>query len=218
MSKNNKISSPICGIRRSGRCLTAPERKCFGSLEEIVSDYIEKCRIGAQQELLLFTNLETLETAVEFAGLARCPGGGKFHHQFRIPPRTLEKSKSMLAQLISKIRNCLNFEELFNLMKEKIKDIPGIGELTIYDTALRIGANLGIEPKLVYLHRGTKVGAKALGKVWEINIRGRNSLNRSELPGAFSKLSPREIEDCLCVYKKDIETIMKQRPGRHPII
>ena len=214
MSKDKRHHLPICCMRRCCRCRTSSEENQFRSFEEIVSAYIEKWRLEAEKELLLFKNLETLGTAVEFAGLAKCPRGRKFDHQHRIPPKILDKSKSTLSQLIPQIKNCRDFDELFRLVGDNIGKIPGIGELTIYDTALRIGANLGIEPKLVYLHRGTRVGAKALGK----NIRNKETLNRSELPGAFSKLSSREIEDCLCIYKKDIETIMKQLPGRHSII
>jgi hypothetical protein len=109
----------------------------------------------------------------------------------------------MLSQSIREIRSCLNFEELIKLMGKKIGNIPGIGQLTVYDTALRIGANLGIEPKIVYLHCGTRVGAKTLG----INIRKKDTLNPSELPDAFSKLSPSEIEDCLCIYKGALSRI-----------
>jgi len=39
------------------------------------------------------------------------------------------------------------------------RGIPGIGELAIYDTALRIAAKLRFEPAVVFLHAGTRIGA-----------------------------------------------------------
>lgn len=54
------------------------------------------------------------------------------------------------------------------------------------------------EPGRVYLHTGTADGAKALG----LNCR-RESLDPDELPTEFRRLTPREIEDCLCLYKDE---------------
>ena len=67
----------------------------------------------------------------------------------------------------------------------------------VYDTALRIGAKLGVEPKTVYLHRGTRSGAKALGI--ETN---RPFIEVHEFPRQLRSLRPRELEDCLCIYKE----------------
>ena len=38
-----------------------------------------------------------------------------------------------------------------------------MGELVVYDTALRIGARFGLEPEKVYVHRGTREGVRKLG-------------------------------------------------------
>ena len=76
----------------------------------------------------------------------------------------------------------------------------GIGELAVYDIACRIGAFLGFRPDRVYLHAGTREGARALG------LRGA-SVRKIDLPGAFGCLSPAEIEDCLCIYKADIQRL-----------
>jgi hypothetical protein len=73
------------------------------------------------------------------------------------------------------------------------------GELTVYDAALRIGTyrELKLEPKEIYLHAGTRKGAKTLG------FKGRRrSIRLDELPKAFYRLKPYQIEDCLCIYAK----------------
>jgi hypothetical protein len=74
-----------------------------------------------------------------------------------------------------------------------------VGPLMIYDTAFRMGAKLGLEPRLVYLHRGTRDGAVLLGF-----SKKRRTLEPNELPPAFRALRPYEIEDCLCIFKRDI--------------
>jgi hypothetical protein len=75
--------------------------------------------------------------------------------------------------------------------------IHGIGALMIYDIAHRIGAYFGKAPSLVYLHQGTKEGAAILGFNCE-------TLDPAVLPAPFSKLTPAEIEDCLCIYKDEL--------------
>ena len=66
----------------------------------------------------------------------------------------------------------------------------------VYDTALRIGAKLGLEPEVVYLHRGARSGMKALGLG-----AGRLFVEVYELPHELRSLRPHEIEDCVCIYK-----------------
>jgi hypothetical protein len=57
---------------------------------------------------------------------------------------------------------------------------------------------------LLYLHRGTKEGTAALG------LRGE-TLDAAALPAAFSRLTPAEIEDCLCIYKDTIRGVDRAR-------
>jgi hypothetical protein len=90
-----------------------------------------------------------------------------------------------------------DFAELHGLVEREIGDIPRIGCLAVYDVAHRIGAFLRIAPALVYLHRGTREGARALG------FRGK-TVHPDELPVEFRTLPAAEIEDCLCIYKREL--------------
>jgi hypothetical protein len=76
----------------------------------------------------------------------------------------------------------------------------GIGALTVYDISHRISAHFRKGPELVYLHAGTRVGARVF------NIRG-DSFDPRVLPKAFSRLAPYEIEDCLCIYGSAQESV-----------
>ncbi len=71
-----------------------------------------------------------------------------------------------------------------------------VGELTVYDTALRIGAHFGLEPTRVYLHAGTRVGARVL----DLDDR-QSTIEMDELSAPMQRLLAREAEDLLCIYK-----------------
>jgi hypothetical protein len=56
------------------------------------------------------------------------------------------------------------------------------------------------------LHRGTRIGAAALG------FRGR-TVDPVMLPAAFSRLTAAEMEDCLCIYKDELSGMRRRN---HP--
>jgi hypothetical protein len=100
---------------------------------------------------------------------------------------------------VHEIRKCRDFAQLHALVEAAISQVQGVGALFIYDTALRIGAKLGVKPKRVHLHRGTRMGAKSLG----LN-HNQPALQQSELPAALRILAPHEVEDLLCIYKNEL--------------
>jgi hypothetical protein len=72
-------------------------------------------------------------------------------------------SEEVLLNSLPALQSAKTFEELHRVILNKIGDIQGIGELTVYDIAVRIGAELNLAPAVVFLHAGTRIGAKALG-------------------------------------------------------
>jgi hypothetical protein len=163
---------------------------------EAVKHYIKNRRDKAERELRWFAIQRTLVEAVSVAALARSPCGKRLHHQRRIPQSALQQSRRRLLDCLPAIERCRSFESLHELVSQQIRSIPGIGELVAYDTALRIGVKLHLEPKVVFLHAGTRVGAKRLG----IDVR-RKYVDVRELPQPLRRLTAREIEDVLCIYK-----------------
>lgn len=153
----------------------------------------------------------TLKDAIAVSALSinkenkRCP------HQYRIPKAVLEQAKDELLVNIARIRKAKSFDELYTIVRTL--GIFGIGELTAYDIALRIGAYLKLHPDRVYLHAGTRAGAKRLlGEV------SGDYLFKSDLPKAFRgrNLKYGEIEDILCIYKDrfGLEPVQKVRKSR----
>lgn len=169
------------------------------TLREIVADYIRCCRDNAEQEQRWYAIQRKLEEAVSRAALAVSPSGKRLSHQRRIPQAVLAESRRRLVASLHALSNAQSFEALHGIVTAAIGPIFGVGELTVYDTTLRIGAKLQLEPTVVFLHAGTRAGARRLG----LNV-SREFIPVTEFPRAFQKLKPREIEDVLCIYKSEL--------------
>lgn len=167
-------------------------------LSSIVANYIKHHQKRAEKELHWFAIQPSLARAVSLAALARGPGNKRFSHQRRLQEPVLAEGRRRLLQAIGRLQRASSFDELFSFVESCIGDVDGIGELTVYDTALRIGAKLNLEPGRVYLHRGTREGARRLG-IGSSDL----SIPIDRLPPPLRKLKAREIEDVLCIYKDD---------------
>lgn len=165
-------------------------------LDRIIEDYIHMHRDRAKREMRWFALQPSIVKAIEMAALAKSPSGKRLAHQRRIPVSVLETSKKRLLEKSDLIEASETFNHLFSTVESIIRPIYGIGELTVYDTAVRIGAFLGVEPRQVFLHAGTREGARRLGL-----DSTRDHLKIEELPAPFLSLTPLEIEDVLCIYK-----------------
>jgi hypothetical protein len=132
------------------------------NLHAIVIDYIKWHRKRAEKELRWFAIQSTFSEAISLAAMAQSPSGKRLDHQRRIPQVVLEESRCRLQREIDRLKNAASFEGLFDIVESVIGNIKRIGELTVYDTALRIGEKLSLEPTHLFLHAGTKVGARKL--------------------------------------------------------
>jgi hypothetical protein len=144
-----------------------------------------------------------LANAITTAGFALSPSGKRLHHQRRVPQAVLDEWTKALRAASAQMQRAKWFDDLHQILAGIGYDLVGIGKLTVYDTALRIGAFLRLEPDRVYLHAGTQQGARALG------LRGRGALEVSALPAQFHLLTPAEIEDVLCIYKDALRSLKR---------
>lgn len=150
----------------------------------------------ARSELQGFRDEKSVSGAVERAALAIDVKGRRFSHQFRLKQKDLEAAKNKLLSSAEDLAAQSTFERLRRRVTDLLSPFAGLGELYLYDTALRIGARLGKLPQAVYLHAGTRAGAAALG----LDASAR-TLMIGELPEELRALEPHEIEDVLCIYK-----------------
>jgi hypothetical protein len=164
-------------------------------LDAIIRFYEQKHRDRAIGELRSFADEPTLASAVSRAGLAVRKDGKRYNHQRRIPAHVLQAARENL--LVAPLATATSFHELFVTVQRAIGEIPGVGELMVYDTAFRIGARLRLEPERIYLHSGTRVGARRLG----LDSRAK-SVDRGVLPVELRHLPSWQVEDILCIFKE----------------
>jgi hypothetical protein len=135
---------------------------------------------------------ESLADAID-ASFGLRSGDRIHHHQRRVGRRALTAARNKLRRVESKIRKARDFEELHLIVDRETVDVHRFGELSTYDVAQRIGDFLNLSPRYVYLHAGTREGAKA--------FRGSgNKVKKSFFPRPLWVLSPAEIEDFLCIF------------------
>ncbi|MFH1049430.1 MAG: hypothetical protein V1779_00705 [bacterium] len=136
--------------------------------------------------------------AVEYLCYSLLPDR-KHNHQKRISNTLLNEFKDRLIEGTDPIQSVKNFDDLYKVIDSS--KIKGIGDLTIYDTAHRIGVYLNILPEKVYLHSGTLIGAKKI-----FGMINKKDLKKEEFPEPIKScnLTCAEIEDLLCLYKERI--------------
>lgn len=163
------------------------------TLDQIVSDYIDRFRRPGQDEMAHYQQATSLAEAI------RCACSKGHDHQRRVRASALADAELRLQATADKLSCAADFQELFDIVTNETGVIYGVGRngVTAYDITHRIGAFLGISPALVYLHNGTAQGARCLG------FRGA-TIDPAKLPAPFSRLTPAEIEDCLCIYKRSL--------------
>lgn len=132
--------------------------------------------------------------------IARAQLGERRHpHQRRLGAQTLADCVEALERISTDLENAPDFHSIFNLMGEGFRKVRGAGELMTYDSADRLALRRGFTPSLIYLHAGTRTGARRLCgpfrrlEAWSILLH--------QLPDELQGLSTREAEDVLCIYK-----------------
>jgi hypothetical protein len=194
MTKRRMAASSSC-FRNERPCGVPSRPSPSKTLEEVVTRYLTDWRQLAARDMRPFKKAKSLSNAISEAT-------AKYPHQYRIPNSVLEEAKIRLLKRQRLLEDSQSFDELHYRIECEIGSIHGIGELAIYDIAHRIGSYLGLEPKRVYLHAGTRHGARALG------LSGKK-IHPQDLPQAFRQLTAAEIEDCLCIYAEDIARLCR---------
>jgi hypothetical protein len=173
-----------------------------------IRKYISENKQNQDNQLDYYKNLPSLTETIDKATKAVFEGGYKLEHQWHIDDKILGHVAENLKKREKEIQKSSCFERIIEIVNDE--SILGFGPLAKYDTALRIASKLGIQPTKVYLHRGTRIGAKAIG----INIRKRRYLEVHELPKVFQDaidaqiISVKHVEDILCIYKDKFQQII----------
>ncbi|MDD2599391.1 MAG: hypothetical protein PHO37_09215 [Kiritimatiellae bacterium] len=167
----------------------------------MLAHYEKHCREHADQEWNYFENLE-LDECITRAPKGLHEKGGKdlcHPHQYRILKQAALESSHVLKQNKADLLEASDFSKVFCAVNKLGGGIHGIGPLTIYDTAHRIGLCLKKKPEKVYLHAGTDIGARCF--LDKKKNRDPKIANRDCFPKEFHKYSAAHIENILCIYK-----------------
>jgi|JI6StandDraft_1071083.scaffolds.fasta_scaffold240198_1 hypothetical protein len=171
-------------------------------LNNIIRHYKTNFGVLKDPHITHCRNQANLGAAIYQAAIAKDINNKKHSHQHLIKVDLLTLFAVHLCQDEISFRNSKSFDEIKHTIEKNVQarsTLKGIGELTIYDTAIRIGAYKGLLPDKIYLHRGTRIGAQKL-----IPHRKLNSfIVKTDLPIPFHthNLTEAEIEDILCIYK-----------------
>jgi ATP-dependent helicase YprA (DUF1998 family) len=149
-------------------------------------------RLRAEQEW--YATSPNLEEAIQRAALATDQRGKRFPHQRRIPREALAAARNALLANQRSIWDASTFHDLLTKVTIAVADVYRTGELYAYDTALRISYYRGLLPTKVYVHAGTRTGARAL----HLN---ETTIEMHEVPAELQHRPAHEVEDILCIYK-----------------
>ena len=202
--KTQKFKNGCCGRAPQ----TGPRTK---SLSEIMSEWKKQNRPNLREILDGYQSAK-FPDALKAASHGEYPPNGKkagkrHPHQWRISNKAMQQWAAKLGKAQAKIQAFRDqpFEKLFDFLDGQASTISGVGPLMVYDTALRIGANIGRLPKnWVYLHADARIpGVRS----------GVRRIRKSDLPETLKSLQALnvyEIEAILCVYHDQIEKLMSR--------
>jgi len=165
-------------------------------MQELLSLYYQCCYQGHWRELNEVLKYSLTRPSQQTL-LQKCVKGG---HQYCIANASISQAVINLQNAGILTKKYADFEALYDDVRKIIGNISGIGDLTIYDTALRIGFimfPIVLPQNYVYLARGAMRGAK--------KILGTNKLKYREQASVFSpyfgNLSSHFVEDFLCIME-----------------
>jgi hypothetical protein len=144
----------------------------------------------------------SFEEAVGRACRCRNEQGKKHNHQSKVQDIVLtEWSIKIVGNILP--NQIKDFDHLFDELGRIL--IWGIGPVTHYDVAIRIGAYLNLEPEQLYLHAGVLSG-------WRILYPDRRSwpirMPRNFWPKELRMLPADQVEDLLCAYRSFLDPNM----------
>lgn len=192
-----------------------PPREPLDNLQAIVDDfqwrYVDRKK--TDQVIEWCGRAPDFPTAVQRAVEARAEDGKHHNHQSKVDITARRLFGRRIIRAGSGGRLPVDdFDDLHDRLNE-LKP-HGIGPVTVYDTAIRVAAFLGIEPESVYLHAGVRQGLKALdialsrsyASVSLTHWLRSDKVPLSAFPTPLCDLRADDVEDILCTYREVFES------------
>jgi hypothetical protein len=194
----------------TGGCMQKDYYPELTTFEDVARHYLQERASQVEAEMEWFGSQSlTFPQAIERGCKSICENGSLHSHQWRPFQRWHDAPKQaadVLIRLQTRIETTRNFDDdLYPLIAGELTLVPGIGALGYYDIAHRIGAWLRpkLEPLQVYLHQGTRQGAKVV-----LGQRANSDrVPMSDFPEDLRQLTAAQLEDALCIYRGTLARI-----------
>lgn len=183
-------------------------------LKSIVREYRIEEEARIEDEIKFYKKYKNdVELLIKMAVIGITPEGKRHSHQWRIDRKAMKEMGKILIICKDLILGSKSFEEIMGIIYDL--QVDGFGTLSVYDTALRIGACFDIYPEFVCLHAGALEGAKNLLGLKIDNLvsffRNDNRypyLYKEQFPTEVQVLPPFHIEAFLCIKKDKLLSII----------
>jgi hypothetical protein len=192
--------------------LARPPSTELTSITALWKDYMARyVNTGRGDPALPWTlKAETFDEAIHRACMSRGEDGKLWHHQGRVWQKNLEAYERKLRETyyFDGMFESEHFWQLMIFCRQAAEETPGIGPVTEYDVAMRLGGWLDLEPEHLYFHAGVTEGLRALGVAIP---RGVYCIDRERLPEFFHDKNLDIVESFLCGYRSEIQRVMETR-------
>lgn len=173
------------------------------SLEKLINCYWQNHQQLAV-EATWYGSLESLQLAVHEAALALADENVDLDHvPDRISLTELATAKQRLLDTLPALEQAHDFDGLYRVVGECLEDLDSIGAELTFETALRIGMQVGFEPQRIYLHTDVRDGAAQLVALEDHVL----AVERVQLPRIFQHpdLPAAVIQGCLGVCRHQLQ-------------
>ncbi|MGB5966831.1 MAG: hypothetical protein WBG70_00760 [Spirulinaceae cyanobacterium] len=187
--------SQKCQSKKSiSSCNSKKSNSKNSTLATMVDEYIEEYGNSYDREDKWWGDKKiTWSEAIERAWRSRLEDGKMHSHQRRVASKLDEGLKISLSYN-RQPDSFDDFQDIYSWIESITIPVDGLGEMTAYDVARRLGAWLSMQPEKVYLHRGAAEGAK------KSSIKGK-AVYLNNFPQEIQKLGATHAENFLCIYK-----------------
>jgi hypothetical protein len=182
-----------------------PPKKPLVDLDSVVDDWLYRFSEGGthndqRDKVVDWTAKQlTLKAAVYVACYSKREDGKMHNHQVKVKAEARREFADRIWSGVN-LASCEDFDDLHDELERAAP--KGIGPVTIYDVAVRIGAwlenryGIDMSPSSLYLHAGVRDSWTTLfGK------EKRDRIPREELPAPLQRIPTDEVEDMICCYK-----------------
>lgn len=170
-------------------------------LEAWVEDFEQTGLAELEVELDFHRALPDAASAVSAVATWRGKGG-RVHGRQRRMPRVVKEAAGK-ALLRAHFKRARTFEALLRKVRQVIGNVYGVGEVTVYDVALRIGTQRDLLPGRVRLHATARESAAFLG----LEVNRRSWISVESFPRPLRGLTPWGIERFLSTYREELEQL-----------